>query len=518
MITLQLGQYGNQVGLSFFQGLASELSYTSADWNSWAPFFRRDTQNRAVARAVLVDMEPKVISNSLSQAEASNLWIYDATQSFCKQSGSGNNWAFGYLHHGPSIRDRVLSLVRREAERCDRLSTFLLLQSLAGGTGSGVGTYITEVLRDEYPATLLANQVAWPYGTGDVVVQTYNAAFTLAHLNQLTDAIFVHFNDEINTICTRLLRISQPSFPDLNAVIAGLMGGIMLPSTAIRDSRTMAGPTALSTADSGYLADLLSTVPRASTCAGAATPSGRVATSLGGVTIYVPSKPPPRALSVSSPPDRSKELVAPATLALGPATVLTDTISHMCGHPGFKMLTTKSVPQVPSRSIDYTADTWAALLRPLYHMLRTNATTDERLSSNALPANPSSYTVACRSLCTSLFLRGQQSQPVDAPVFHGVLQQFADRTLYAPWAIDPLRIYLSATKFRRLETFAQVLTNSQAIVEPLDVVLCRARDMFDSRAFLHHYARFGVEEDHFIECFAELEQVLSNYQSLSATS
>jgi hypothetical protein len=42
-------------------------------------------------------------------------------------------------------------MVRRETEKCDRLGGFLSLLSLAGGTGSGVGAYITEALRDEFP-------------------------------------------------------------------------------------------------------------------------------------------------------------------------------------------------------------------------------------------------------------------------------------------------------------------------------------------------------------------------------
>lgn len=49
-----------------------------------------------VARAVLVDMEPKVISQTLSMAARSGYWKYDDRSHFCQKQGSGNNWANGY--------------------------------------------------------------------------------------------------------------------------------------------------------------------------------------------------------------------------------------------------------------------------------------------------------------------------------------------------------------------------------------------------------------------------------------
>jgi hypothetical protein len=41
---------------------------------------------------------------------------------------------------------QILDKIRRTVEDCDSLQSFLLLHSLGGGTGSGVGTYILELL------------------------------------------------------------------------------------------------------------------------------------------------------------------------------------------------------------------------------------------------------------------------------------------------------------------------------------------------------------------------------------
>ena len=55
------------------------------------------------------------------------------------------------------MRQMILDMVQREAEACDRIGGFLSLLSLAGGTGSGVGAYITEMLRDEFPQVIIVN-------------------------------------------------------------------------------------------------------------------------------------------------------------------------------------------------------------------------------------------------------------------------------------------------------------------------------------------------------------------------
>ena len=57
-------------------------------------------------------------------------------------SGAGNNWAHGHHYYGPQYGDSIMELVRMEAEQCDSLQGALLLHSLGGGTGSGLGSYL----------------------------------------------------------------------------------------------------------------------------------------------------------------------------------------------------------------------------------------------------------------------------------------------------------------------------------------------------------------------------------------
>lgn len=72
--------------------------------------------------------------------------LFDARSMLTDVSGAGNNWAHGFHVYGPQYRDSILDLVRAEAEQCDSLQGFLLVHSLGGGTGSGLGSYLLSAL------------------------------------------------------------------------------------------------------------------------------------------------------------------------------------------------------------------------------------------------------------------------------------------------------------------------------------------------------------------------------------
>ena len=102
--------------------------------------------------------------------------------------------------------------------------------SLAGGTGSGVGAYVTQHLRDEFPHSFIMNQVVLPYQTGEVIVQNYNAVLTLSHLYRTVDALIVMENDDLHKICSQLLNIKQISFRDINKVICHKLASVLQPA------------------------------------------------------------------------------------------------------------------------------------------------------------------------------------------------------------------------------------------------------------------------------------------------
>ncbi|EFJ48639.1 delta tubulin [Volvox carteri f. nagariensis] len=251
VITLQLGQCGNQLGCSFFSTLAGELSANDYGFDAVNEYYRAgpDTAGLYTARSVLIDMEPKVVAGARASAAASgSWWRYSSSGYLVMQSGSGNNWAQGFHGYGPRVHEAALELVRREVEAADSLTGFLLLQSMAGGTGAGLGTYVAQALRDEYHSAFITNCCVWPYESGEVIVQPYNTLFTLSHLSDLSDGIVLLENEALHLTCARLMGIPRPSFADMNGIAARAMASVLLPSR-------LRGPTNSST--TSPLADLV---------------------------------------------------------------------------------------------------------------------------------------------------------------------------------------------------------------------------------------------------------------------
>ena len=72
---------------------------------------------------------------------------------------------------------KIFSSHNREAEGSDSLEGFVLTHSIAGGTGSGMGSYVLEKLADRFPKKLVQTYSVFPNQTqnddvvSDVVVQ-----------------------------------------------------------------------------------------------------------------------------------------------------------------------------------------------------------------------------------------------------------------------------------------------------------------------------------------------------------
>ena len=61
---------------------------------------------------------------------------------------------------------------------------------MAGGTGSGLGSFAMGVLRDLYPNTPIFACCVLPFREGEVAVQSYNACLSLHAAYEHADLIF----------------------------------------------------------------------------------------------------------------------------------------------------------------------------------------------------------------------------------------------------------------------------------------------------------------------------------------
>ncbi len=73
----------------------------------------------------------------------------------------------------------------------------LLVHSLGGGTGSGLGSRLLEAVRDEYPKATLLDAVVAPFSAGDTPLQHYNTVLSLASAHEHADAVLFFDNDDV---------------------------------------------------------------------------------------------------------------------------------------------------------------------------------------------------------------------------------------------------------------------------------------------------------------------------------
>merc|ERR1711915_176704 len=177
-----------------------------------------------VPRAILVDLEPgtmdAVRAGPFGQLFRPDNFVFG-------QTGAGNNWAKGHYTEGAELIDSVLDVVRKEAEGCDCLQGFQVTHSLGGGTGSGMGTLLISKIREEYPDRQMCTFSVMPSPkVSDTVVEPYNATLSVHQLVENADEVMMMDNEALYDICFRTLKLTTPTYGDLNHLISATMSGV----------------------------------------------------------------------------------------------------------------------------------------------------------------------------------------------------------------------------------------------------------------------------------------------------
>ncbi|KAL4718737.1 hypothetical protein ACJJTC_009375 [Scirpophaga incertulas] len=233
IVHVQAGQCGNQIGSKFWEVISDEHGVDPQGiYRGENPlqqeridvYYNEASSGKYVPRAVLVDLEPGTM-DSVRAGPYGQLFRPD--NFVFGQSGAGNNWAKGHYTEGAELVDAVLDVIRKEAESCDCLQGFQLTHSLGGGTGSGMGTLLLSKIREEYPDRIMNTFSVVPSPkVSEVVLEPYNATLSVHQLVENTDMSFCIDNEALYNICFRTLRLSTPSYGDLNHLISLTMSGV----------------------------------------------------------------------------------------------------------------------------------------------------------------------------------------------------------------------------------------------------------------------------------------------------
>jgi len=186
-------------------------------------YFNEGQSGRYVPRAVLTDLEPGTM-DAIRGSPYGGLFRPD--NFVFGQSGAGNNWAKGHYTEGAELVDAIMDVTRKEAEGCDMLQGFQITHSMGGGTGSGMGTLMVSKIREEFPDRIMTTYSVVPSPkVSDTVVEPYNATLSIHQLVENADQCFALDNEALYDICFRTLKLSNPSYSDLNLLIAAAIAG-----------------------------------------------------------------------------------------------------------------------------------------------------------------------------------------------------------------------------------------------------------------------------------------------------
>lgn len=118
-----------------------------------------------------------------------------------------------------------MEMIEREADGSDSLEGFMMLHSIAGGTGSGLGSFLLERLNDRFPKKIIQTYSVFPDTTsaGDVVVHPYNSLLAMRRLTQNADSVVVLDNGALSHIAADRLHVQEPSFQQTNQLVSTVM-------------------------------------------------------------------------------------------------------------------------------------------------------------------------------------------------------------------------------------------------------------------------------------------------------
>ncbi|KAG3121449.1 hypothetical protein PI125_g221 [Phytophthora idaei] len=277
-VHLHVGQCGNQLGAAYWRLAASsgeiqDGNRSRGDTGASRPLRRASGGSTAAvkgakkavslprqlfhpstgaARCILVDSEPKVIRAVCHEVIDGAVACLPA-YAHVEQAGRGNNWAMGY--YGPRLKsptpaftslavddhrelvELVMDSLRHEIEGVDCYQGSVVMHSLGGGTGSGLGCRVLESMRDTYPKAYIVTASVAPSCTrGDTPLQNYNAVLTLKCLQDVADAVIYKDNDELLRTAGYWKAMVQGSdnnqrvsLEEVNSMAAADLAGLLFP-------------------------------------------------------------------------------------------------------------------------------------------------------------------------------------------------------------------------------------------------------------------------------------------------
>ncbi|XP_022903158.2 tubulin delta chain-like [Onthophagus taurus] len=178
---------------------------------------------------------------------------------------------------------------------------------------------------------------------------------------------------------------------------------------------------------------------------------------------------------------------------------LPNLISNVSAHPSYKYLQISSAPYFNKDNSSFEpVQTWPSLLGQVVRNAKTDLVIKNTLCKKI------------RYIGNVLITRG-----VSSPQENDIKRYF-EPSSYVNWVPDTAKFvhYLQDREFSYYNNYVSLLTNNNNICNSLNFILEDAWNLFVHSAYLHHYAKYGVNDECFLEAFQKLESVLNDYKKL----
>ncbi|KAK1443551.1 tubulin like protein [Babesia gibsoni] len=212
VLNINLGQCGIQIAGTFWEDFLKSLNpkgdqpristeaaqsfFTSPDN---VDIFNDEDENETVpidalaARCILIDAETGTISEILQRKHINRI---DSKNIICGTEATGGNWTTAYYEYGSHYHHAIEERILKQMESSESgLEYVNVTFAIASGTGSGLGSYLLEMLNDDYPKVRRNSCIITQDGVA--AVSPYNATLGLRSINEMSHLVTIFSNDAL---------------------------------------------------------------------------------------------------------------------------------------------------------------------------------------------------------------------------------------------------------------------------------------------------------------------------------
>ncbi|KAA3680494.1 tubulin alpha, partial [Paragonimus westermani] len=238
ILLLHFGQAGVQIGSALWELFCMEHR-VSADGHlitngpesqlsssEYVSTFFYEGMRTWTPRAIMVDLEPTVI-DEIRAGTYRKLWKPNCL--ITGKEDAANNYGRGNYTIGKQKMGETMETIRRLVEDSNNLAAFELVHSHSGGTGSGMTSLIIDQLCDEYGKKFKFSTSIFPSAMySQSTVDPYNSILHSHATIETLDCDILVDNQTLFERCTRNLNMQQPSFTEINRLLAQMLSSVFM--------------------------------------------------------------------------------------------------------------------------------------------------------------------------------------------------------------------------------------------------------------------------------------------------